>query len=114
MASLLALRGADEKVGGRGPAPGLPRAAAVRAGTGAGRDRAGASGDAGAGPRDGPGVEVPDGPHAVSAMAESWWPIGPPRAIVLRRWLKKRASSASVSCGVTSTVTPAAASRAAQ
>ena len=39
-----------------------------------------------------------------SLMTEIWWPMGPELASVRRRWLKKRASSAKVSCPVTLTL----------
>ena len=53
--------------------------------------------------------------QAASAMAESWWPSGPPPASVRRRWLKNRASSARVSVAMSSTAPrPSARSRAAQ
>ena len=41
--------------------------------------------------------------YAGMAMAEIWWPIGPPPASVRRRWLKKRSSFARVSVPAVST-----------
>jgi len=62
-----------------------------------------------------PGEQQQDDNHQVGhATTDIWCPIGPPPASVRRRWLKKHASSGSVSAAITCTSAPAARRRAAQ